>query len=188
MKPIQKQLRDTKRSLQKELNKQLDIIYSASAIILWRNGWRTLRIMRRFVTTMEIWTECQHYGPAKSMLQMLEEETGIELSLSGFDKSYHEIDYLDGSKWDGHTPTPYELIYMYQQERKWMPPLILASFCLSLHRDDHFGSERIERFISQVDALRSELGEDPDAYNRVMETETGITRAMIWGQLNREAS
>lgn len=188
MKPIHKQIREAQKAIQKELNKQLDIIYPAAAIVLWRSGWRTLRIMRRFVTTMEIWGECHQYGPAKSMLQMLEEETGIELSLSGFEKSYHEIDYLDGSRWDGHTPSPYELLYMYQQQKRWMPPLILASFCLSLHRDEHYGLERIARFIAKVDQLRSETGEDPAEYNRIMEAETGITHAMIWGELRKEAT
>lgn len=186
MKSPLRQLKKAQLQLGAEMNKQIDIIYSAAAIVLWRNGWRTLRIMRRFVTTMEVWDECAEHGTHKSMLQMLEEETGIELQISGFDKSYHDLDYLDGSHWDGHIPTVWEQIYMHQQQRKWMAPLVLAAFCISLHRDEHFGSDRIGRFISQIDQLRQEIGEDPEDYTNLLESETDITHDMIWDGLKKE--
>ena len=137
-------LKKSERALTAEMNKQLSIMFCSTAVILWRDyGWRKLRIMRRFATIQEVWTECADYGTEKSMMQMLEEETGIEMTLSGFEKSYHDLAYLDDSAWDRRQLTLPQVIYMHQQQIKWMAPLILASICLSMHRDEHWGYDRI---------------------------------------------
>lgn len=164
------------------MDKQIEIMYSASAVIWWRYGWRRLRIMRRFLTTQTVWDECADHGIEKSMLQMLEEETGIEMSLSGYDKSYHELAYMDGAAWDGKYLSLQQTVYMHQQQRKWMAPLLLACICLSLHRDEHWGADRIARFIADIDALRQELGEDPKKYTALMESETDMRRSDIWAE------
>lgn len=175
-------LKKAQQELQKEMQKQIDILYAASAVIWWQEyGWRKTRILRRFQTSSEIWNECNKWGPAKSMLQMLEEETGIEMQLSGYDRSYHEFSYLDGSTWDGKLLTLPQTIYMHQQQKKWMAPLILAGICISLHRDEHWGADRIGRYIGQIDAMRQEFGERPDEYRRIMREATDIPEEAIWG-------
>lgn len=71
-------MKKARQDLSREMDKQIDILYAASAVVWWvEYGWRTTRIMRRFQTSTEIWTECADYGVSKSMLQMLEEETGL---------------------------------------------------------------------------------------------------------------
>ena len=168
--------------LQKELDKQIQILYAASSVIWWRDyGWRQTRIMRRFQTTSELWHECNEWGVKKSMLQMLEEETGIEMQLSGYDRSYHEFSYLDGDVWDGKMLNLQQTIYMHQQQKKWLAPLILACICLSLHRDEHWGADRIARFISRVDQMRQEYGEKPDRFRKLMEEETDLSIDDILG-------
>lgn len=174
-------LKKATQELNKEMDKQIDILYAASGVVWWTEyGWRTTRIMRRFQTSTEIWTECADYGVSKSMLQMLEEETGIEMQLSGYDRSYHEFSYLDGDAWDGKLPTLPELIYIRQQQKKWMAPLILASICLTLHRDEHWGADRIARFIGQVDALRQKLGENPEKHKALMREKTDLPEGEIF--------
>ena len=173
-------LKKIEQELNKEMMKQIHILYAASSVIWWREyGWRSTRIMRRFQTTTEIWGECADHGIYKSMLQMLEEETGIEMSLSGYDRSYHEFSYLDGDAWDGKLLTLEQTVYMHQQQKKWLAPLILASICLSLHRDEHWGAERIARFIGQVDALRQQYGEDPKKYRALMQEKTDLPEGAI---------
>ena len=173
-------MKKARQDLSREMDKQIDILYAASAVVWWvEYGWRTTRIMRRFQTSTEIWTECADYGVSKSMLQMLEEETGIEMSLSGYDRSYHEFSYLDGDAWDGKLLTLQQTVYMHQQQKKWLAPLILASICLSLHRDDHWGAERIARFIGQMDALRQQYGEDPKKYRALMQEKTDLPEGAI---------
>lgn len=176
-----KALRKAELALTAEMNKQLTIMYCSTAVILWRDyGWRKLRIGRRFSTTQKVWDECANWGYEKSMLQMLEEETGIEMQLSGFDKSYHELAYMDEKAWNRKLLTLPQVIYMHQQQRKWMAPLILACICLSLHRDEHWGADRISWFIQQIDAVRQQLGENPKKYMELMEHETDLRRTDIW--------
>lgn len=162
-----------------EMKKQLGIIMPAAAVVLWKDfGWRKTRIIRRFNTTAKAVNECADYGPAKSMMQMLEEETGIELQFADF-QSFHEFQYLDSEKWDGKGLTPMQMIAMYGRMKKWIAPQILAGLCLALHRDEGFGAERLGRFIGAVDAMRQELGEDPKRYTAALEEATDISAEML---------
>lgn len=173
-----KSLKKAEQALQKEMNKQIEIIYPACAVVWWQEyGWRALRINRRFETSSRIWTECADYGAEKSMLQMLEEETGIDLQLSGY-RDWHELQYVDGRAWDGKPLTLPQAIYMRQMQKTWVAPLILAGICLTLYRDEHWGAERIGRFISLVDQLREEIGERPDEFCKLMEDVTGTE--ILW--------
>lgn len=166
------------KKLDKELNKQVDIIYAASVIVLWREfGWRKQRIMRRFATSNVVACECADHGLDKSMMQMLEEETGIEMQLSGYDKSYRDLPYLyheHGTPIE--IPSDAQLLYVKQQEMKWLAPMVLAGLCLALYRDEHFGAERLGRFISGVDELRRTYGEKPKRYMELMEQTTNLKR------------
>lgn len=175
-------LKKVEMELNREMAKQIEILYAASSVIWWRDyGWRSTRIMRRFDTTTKVWGECADHRIYKSMLQMLEEETGIEMQLSGYDRSYHEFSYLDGDAWDGKLLTLPQTIYMHQQQKKWLAPLILACICLSLHRDEHWGPDRIARFIQQIDAMRQEYGERPDRFRELMEEVTDLPVDQILG-------
>ena len=175
-------LKKVEMELNREMAKQIEILYAASSVIWWRDyGWRSTRIMRRFDTTTKVWGECADHGIYKSMLQMLEEETGIEMQLSGYDRSYHEFSYLDGDAWDGKLLTLPQTIYMHQQQKKWLAPLILACICLSLHRDEKWGANRIAKFISQVDAMRQEYGERPDKFRQLMTEVTDLPVDQILG-------
>lgn len=174
-------LRKAMKECSREMTTQIDIIYPAAAIVWYQEyGWRELRILRRFVTSSDVWEECASHGTSKSMLQMLEEETGIEMQLSGYDKSYHDFVYLDGSKWSGNIPTVPQAIYMFQMEKKWLAPLLLSCLCITLHRDEGWGADRLGRFISHVDALRQEWGRDTDLYKTKLKEITGIPVEKIW--------
>jgi len=160
-----------------EMNKQVNIILPAAAVVLWKQfGWRKVRILRRLVTTSKVVNECGQMGPMKSVMQMLEEETGIELQLSGY-PSYHEFSYLDSNKWDGKGLTKPQMVAMYGKMAKWIAPQIIAGICLALYRDEGFGAERLGRFISGLDAIRKELGEVPKSYKELLEKETDIKAA-----------
>lgn len=180
-------LRKADQELSRELNKQVDIIYPACAIVWWREyGWKETRIMRRFVTTQEAWDECAAAGLSKSILQMLEEETGIEMSLSGYERSYHEFSYLDGTVWNGKPLDLPQSIFMRQQQKKWLAPMLLACICISLHRDERWGYERLSGFIQKVDQVRQQLGEDPNRYYQELFETTGINWRSMWGKEGKE--
>lgn len=71
-------IRNANRDIDRELTKNINIVYPAVAYVLWtRYGWRKLRITRFFEVSREVWQECAEAGVEKSMLSMLEDETGI---------------------------------------------------------------------------------------------------------------
>ncbi len=167
-------LKKAEKELGKEQIKQIDIIYPACAIVWYRDyGWRKTRIGRRFVTTQEVWDECAKYGIEKSILEMLEEETGVDMQLTGC-KDWHEFAYFCKNKWDGKPLTMPQTIYMHQQQKKWIAPMLLACICISLYRDERWGADRLIRFVGKIDELRQELGEEPERYAQMMKEVTGI--------------
>lgn len=167
----------------KELNrygdKQVSMIYPAAAIVLWQQfGYRKQKIIARFAESQRAWETCAQAGETKSMMQMMEEETGVELILSDV-PSYHSMPYLDPAAYDGKPYTSEQIIYMRQRQRKWIAPQILASICIALHRSDGFGvgydgKGRLERFITEVDKIRKKLGEKPKEYAKLLKEVTDI--------------
>lgn len=180
MDQTERAIRKAEAELERALWDQYDLIYSCAAVVFWKDyGWRTARIHRRFETTHKTWDECAEYGVRKSMLEMLEDDTGIELMLSGFERSYHDFKYLDASVWDGAPPTKQERLYMLHNQKKWIAPQILACMCLSLHRDEGWGAERIARFINQIDQERLFVGmSKKKALQRVSEV-TGLDARVL---------
>lgn len=175
-------LKKAQMELGKEQLKQIDIIYPACAIVWWKEyGWRDIRIGRRFNTSQVVWNECARYGIEKSILEMLEEETGVDMQLSGVD-DWHRLAYFCKDKWDGKPLTTPQTIYMHQQQKKWIAPMLLACICISLHRDERWGAERIGKFIGQVDALRMELGENREKFAERMYEVTGYHPGDIFGE------
>lgn len=175
-----KALKKAELELGKEQLKQIDIIYPVCAIVWWTEyGWKETRIMRRFVTSQEVWFEEDAPGKNRSIFQKLEDETGIEIALDGC-KSYHEYMYFDEKADNGGKWSEAKEIYLRQQQKKWVAPMILASICISLHRDDGWGFERLSAFMVKVDALRREYGENPKTYYERLLEITGINWRTMW--------
>ena len=173
-------------ALNKEADRQARMMYPAAVLALWNEfRWRQDRIFKRLSKCDEAAGECIEYGTDKSMLEMLEDETGIEMTIYGYDKSYHEIPYLSKDAWDGKPPTRQEILYMRVRQKKWLGPLILANLCLGLHRSDGFGPERIQRFIEAVDVYRMRYGDNVKKYAKEMELVTGITGKMLFERKSR---
>ena len=86
-------LKRVNRELNQEMRKQVDLIYSAAAIAFaryWDKGWGPERIRRIFDKTLETWNECGATNQI-SMIQMLENESGIELRIPNMDKGWREL-------------------------------------------------------------------------------------------------
>ncbi len=179
---MNKDYKKAEAQLTKEMDKQIRIIYPACAIVLWQQyGWRGTRITNRFITSSQIWHECADYGDEKSMLQMLEDETGVDLQLNGC-PDWHTLQYVDWRAWDGKQITLPEITYMRQMQKQWVALELLACICLTMHRDEHWGTDRIGKFIGLVDRLRKEIGDRPDTFSEMLEEVTGITTEDMWGR------
>lgn len=155
-------LKKAEKDLNEEMYKQVDIIYSSAAIAFaryWDKGWGPLRIRRLFDLTQECWDECGETNEV-SMLEMVENEVGIEIRIPETDKSWHDLAFLN-AKIDMGRMTKCQWIYMRQRQKQWIGAMVMACMFLALHRKYGFGPERLLRLMSQIDDIRIEFN-----YNR----------------------
>lgn len=165
-------IRNANRDIDRELTKNINIVYPAVAYVLWTGyGWRKLRITRFFEVSREVWQECAEAGVEKSMLSMLEDETGIEIKMPGM-KSFHEYAYLDADAWDRKAPTRQQILYIRQQQKKWIPAMLLANICLALKRREHWGPDRISALVGSIEELRGMYGMDIKRYAWLLKEHT----------------
>lgn len=168
-------LRKAEIELDKEMKKQVDIIYSAAAIAFaryWDKGWGPLRIRRIFDETLEAWNECGETNEM-SMLEMLENETGIEVKIPDTDKSWHDLAFLN-AKIDMGRMNRAQWIYMRQRQKQWIGAMVMACMFLALHRKYGFGPERLLRLMNQIDDIRIEFNYDRKALIKACEEEARV--------------
>ena len=117
--------------MNQEHDKQDRILRAAVLIVMHRHwGWRQKRLLSLLEMIDEVISECGETNK-KSMIQMLDEETGIELQ-NGDGKSWRDLAFLNAEV-DVGKLTMSKLIYMRQQELRWIPSLITAYILLALH-------------------------------------------------------
>ncbi len=162
------------KDIQKEGERQVRMVYSAAALALKRHhGWGEKRILALFEETKAIWNDCAR-DPDTSMLMMLEAETGIIIQARGVDKSYHELDYLNGTPADAHPMTAAQYIYMRRRQLPWIGPQITAAMLLALHRIHGWSGVRDQRLLDQKDEIEKEYKWNPAKLVKACGEETGI--------------
>ncbi len=175
-------LKKADNELNAEMHKQVDMIYSAAAIAFaryWNDGWGPKRIISLFEKTAETWDECGESNDV-SMLQMLEDETGIEIKIRETDKSWHELAYLNSSiKMDRMTKAQW--IYMRQRQKLWIGAQVLACMFLALYRKYGFGPQRLLRLMEQIDDIRDEFSWDRKALVKACEDEARVILREVKG-------
>ena len=170
--PIQK----ATQKIETEGRKHCFRIYSATAIALWRHwGKRTEAISRFFDVTHDVWKECAK-DHDHSMIAMCEDETGIEVN-NGEGKSWKEIWFLNG-----HIPdrmTDAQVLYMRQQQLKWIRPQVMACLMIALHRKYGFGFDRCARIYQQIDEVSADYSDDHKRIRQACLELTGIDVADV---------
>ena len=165
-------LQNVERQMNQEHDKQDRILRAAALIVMHRHwGWRQKRLLSLLEMIDEVISECGETNK-KSMIQMLDEETGIELQ-NGDGKSWRDLAFLNAEV-DVGKLTMSKLIYMRQQELKWIPSLITAYILLALHRKCGFGSDRCARVYAQILETVEELGWKEKELVEACRNETGI--------------
>lgn len=179
MRDVRRAMRKADQKQKKEQDRLCNIISAACFCVLWEDyGWREKRIITRFDQA----TAVMHEVPEKcrSVFEILEDETGIEMSLDG-EKSYHEYHALTSNETIVEIDTIEKYIANSQRQTKWIPTLILTSLCIVLHRADGWGFTRLSDFIYKVNTLRNLLGECEKPYDDYMKHVSGHTMKEMWG-------
>lgn len=158
--------------IETEGRRQCFLLYSAAALALsrhWGKGKAT--ILRLFELTGEVWHSCAE-GRMHSMIQMCEEETGIEVQ-NGSGKSWENLPYLNGTL-SRKRMTNAQWVYMRQKQVEWIPAQIMACILVALHRKYGFGFDRCAKFYGQVQEIEAEYEMNPDKVRAACIEETGI--------------
>ncbi len=89
------------------------------------------------------------------MIQMLENESGIELRIPETDKGWRELAYLN-AKINVGRMSKAQMVYMRQRQKKWIGAMLMACLFLSLHRKYGFGKDRLVRLMGQIHEIEAE--------------------------------
>lgn len=160
------------RKIMDEGRKQSYLHYGAIAIALWRNwNMKKVAIIRIFEAAREVMKECEGDNE-HSMIQMCEEETSIEIQ-NGDGKSWRDLLYLNASL-DTGIMTPAKMLWMRQQQVKWVAPQIMACLLIAMHRKHGFGYDRCQRLYQQVHEIIDDYGSDVEKIRKACLEETGV--------------
>lgn len=143
------------KKTEKEMINQYIIVNGGATLILNSQGWTHEQIKELFRDLDGISKECS--SDDKSLLEICEEETGIEFNLDGM-KSYHEYAFLDHNKWDGKPPSEAVAIHIMHKQLRWMPTIYLARLVLGLSRRE-WEFEKLSEFVGQIDDYRKQHNE-----------------------------
>lgn len=172
---ILKQIRQAEKQMEPEIRKQIDIYYSAVSIALHRHwNWDTERIMTMYDATQKAWNECAASNRV-SMVQMLEDETGIELR-NETGKSWHDICYLNSDHpMNYRAMDPYTFYAMRVKQNEWQGTLVFACILLGMYRRFGFKTEWMAKLVEQTVAVREEFSFDREKLLAECRAECGVT-------------
>lgn len=172
----ERQLRQIDQKLNGEAERQMAIIFPATAMCLHNLGWGNKKIENFFEETNNTFDECGAGGLEVSMIQMLYEETGIDLKVSPNGKSWRELCFLNheiklGTK---ESFTPEQWYAMRVRQIQWVAPAILASELIALHRKYRFSIENLAKLAGCIDDTRQLYHFKAKALSRACYEATGI--------------
>lgn len=162
--------------LQAEVKKQMKIIFPSAIIAMWSFGWRTKKISGVLNAVKATMDEALRSCADKSMIEILDDETGVELTIDEKGRSWREIIYLNSELWKKHKNrfSPAGVILANISQKKYVAPNTIAAFLITLHRMYGYGHERLSRFAAVLDDVRRELGENPNLYSKKLSEITGL--------------
>ena len=148
------------------------IVICEAGIALHRNGWGSKRINDFLDVVQEVEDECSA-DPNRSMVQILDEETGIELKPDSNSRGWRELAYLNADVKVEFKTVP-QYTYMRSQQIKWIKTNFYANVFLALHRKYGWGAGRMTKLLDQMHEIdkdihssaqarrlyRKEIGED----------------------------
>ena len=162
------------RELEEEIKRWEVISFAAAVLAMHRYyGWTRAQLLEMLEHCAVICKDCSSTNQL-SLIQMLDEETGIELQ-NGDDRSWQELAYLNASLKPGQQMTTSQWIYMRNRQKKWVEPQLMACILLGLHRMKGYGFTSLKRIYSQIAGIEAEYGWNKDALHAACLDATGIS-------------
>lgn len=138
--------------LEKELMYRSKLNFSAFALVMYRkHGFRKARLNTVLNECIDSFHECSKTNE-KSMVQMCDEETGIELQC-GDGKHWYDLPYLNHEVWDKQMPSQEKLIAIMIAEKKWIEAQVNAGILIAMHRLHGWGYERLAQLYADMQEI-----------------------------------
>ncbi len=183
MKQSDRAMRKADAEMHNECRRQVMLVYGAAAVAL-KNKWRfgQQKILDVFDSTDDVWHECGNDNKV-SMLQLLEDETGIEIKLTNSSASWHDLDFLNGDIGRYEQITKAQYIFMRKRQTKWLGAIIQACLYLALYRDYGFGVVKLRNLMNEIDRIRAEVN---DKENRIISCCRSVTGINVVDRFNNK--
>jgi hypothetical protein len=172
-------LKKYERLLSAEMRKQQDLQYTSAAMVLNKRGWDAKKIKELFLCSGRIWDECGA-DPNKSVLSMLEDETGVAMTLEN-GKVYDDYDFLSKTHpravrriTDGY------LVAIRRAQIEWCGACVLGALFLALHRFDNWDYNMLMTFQDELDETQKNYNFDVKKMLSDTEKKAGVK--MLWGE------
>lgn len=173
----QKQLSKIEQKLNAEAERQMAVIFPATAIVLSKKyDWGPLKIEHFFDEASKVFEECGQGGTEISMIQMLDEQVGINLKASPNGKSWNELCFLNHNVTLG-TKENYTLEQFYAmriEQVKWVAPAVLAAEFIALYRKFRFSRPMLADLMAEIDVIRKEYKQNSNRLSMALYELTGL--------------
>ena len=116
----------------------------------------------------------------KSLIQLCDEEVGIELMCENSDKHWYELPYLFTDNWNEYLEKhDYKvqkswLIAVKQAQKKWCIPMMYATVFVALYRKYHFTHEWLTKLYIRMDEIIHEISFDTKQMDKLLADKTGL--------------
>jgi len=183
MKQSDRAMKKADAEMHNECRRQVMLIYGAAAVAL-KNKYRfsQQKILDVFDSTDAVWHEVGEDNRT-SMLSLLEDETGIEMTLTDSSTSWHDVNYLNNEVSMPETITKAQYIFMRKRQTKWMGAMIQACLYLALYREYGFGVVKLRNLMNEIGRIRAEVN---DKENRVIVTCRSVTGINVVDRFNNK--
>lgn len=159
--------------LMKEADRQMDLNFASWFLALTRNwGYGKLRLQKCVYEMADAFSELEGDGD-KSIIGLLDEETGIEMQI-GDGTSWRDHPFLNGELWNGEPLDQYRHIYMRRQQIKWCSASIEATILLVMYRRYGWSAERDRRLLGQMKEIKCFYNYDVKKLKQALAEETEI--------------
>ena len=172
-KQLKKALLKAENEIQKEGDKQLDIVLCSGILSLNRYwNWKEEQIIRFIEIFVEVWNEVGSDNDI-SVLKLLDDECDIELT-NHEGVSYRDVIYLNVDVDPGKDLTPYQWLAMRQGQKKWIEAQITACVCLAMSRKEGWGFKRVRELLEKMQDIKEDYNYENNSIVKAVETEVGV--------------
>lgn len=155
----EKQLSKAEKELEKAAELVCDMTYGCLALALHKYyGYGQKRIFKVMDKAAETSAEVGK-DLDLSMLQLLEQETGIEIRMDDGSRWEDKI-FLNASKWDGTIRSYAQMISVRRAQIKWLEPTVLAECLMGMHKREKFGQDRLADLYKHIISIKTEYNRD----------------------------